>query len=89
MDGAAIGGERVTIHAGLQRGTRGRFLAGGFADFDFVLRLGDFALEIFTRFFEFAHALAQTACEFGDFLGSEKQKTQYKDDEHFRPAQVL
>jgi hypothetical protein len=44
------------------------FLADGLFDFHIILGTGDFAFELLACFFELAHALAQTPCEFGNFF---------------------
>ena len=44
------------------------FFGGGFLGFDLGGGCGDLALEVFTGFFELAHALANTPCQLGQLL---------------------
>ena len=50
---------------------------------DFVFSLGDFVLKFVFGFFKFAHALAQSACELGEFFSAEEKEDDQKDDHHF------
>jgi hypothetical protein len=51
---------------------------------DLIFSACDFTLKIFTGFFELTHALADTACKFRKFLGTEEEKNHDKDHDHFR-----
>jgi hypothetical protein len=69
-----------------ERGMRTEFSDLGIGlrlDGGFLHRLGDFVFEFLTGLLEFAHAAAQTAGKFREFLGSEEQKNGKEDQEPF------
>jgi len=73
----------------------GHFVAGHFPGLHsvcFLFGFGgsafDFVFELGAGLFEFAHALAEAAGQFGDFFGTEEEEDHHEDDHDLRATEV-